>query len=434
MRLINLHISFSTFCAIFAIALAGLGTISIAKFGPVNIHPYQLFVVLGLLIVLLKAFGKFRLSITPIPFVILLFFIALCIGSITVAENPTNTIKQTVFFSFYGGLFLLSSVGSGSRFGQLWIYRSIILVSILLCIREILIFAGVIPTDTFVFFYRPRSFFQEGNEYGEYLVFTSGFIFAENLLSIRSLPRIVGVFAVFLLILILLPNMSRGSWLGCIMALFVVVFLGNKFGIKKISLKFWGRLLIVSLVILGLTTFVVSKVVPSNIVDSALPIIGEKVVSIFSGKDPTASIRWETNTKAFEYFMRHPFFGTGLGNVYSVINEDGADPLSTGDTKPVTTTSNFLTDILVETGVVGFCIFSILLGSILIFGYRNIRKSTDPQVRSVFIGSYAAFLGLCINGLTYASHMLPFMWIAGGILMASHESCSEQKKLGDSRG
>lgn len=404
---------------LWTVFLSGFGTLSLYQTGPVHIKAYQ--VVLLTLIAVLAIYFLREGSKLYLPkgygrtlglFVLSLFF------SIFNCIYPAVLIKQLFLLSIYI-LLMLAIINTHKNKNILNTMVKVIIISAYVaCVYSILVILKVIPgsiADLTYTFARPTSFFAEPNEFGLFLVFVFGFIFA-LLLSSKK----IWLWTIFALIIAnIVPNMSRGSWLGMLVSMGVVVYFFNIKGIYKINIikSVSIFMAVLGMILIALTTM--SKLIPTRYKWSVEEIVQERARSIFSASDPTRDIRYHSNLTALEAFWEHPFAGRGLGNAFVILEKkyDNKDASLT-EIPPIVaaTSSNFISDLAVETGLFGLGSFLLLIYIIIKQGLRAIRSIKDRQTMILMIGAFASFIGIIVNGLTYAMHMLPFFWITAGIL------------------
>ncbi len=123
--------------------------------------------------------------------------------------------------------------------------------------------------------------------------------------------------------------------------------------------------------------------------------------------DPSASARWWDWIKAFEYWLKQPFFG------YGVTGRSFLD-------------SQYVNN-LVETGAFGFVAFAMLIGTLHYHVYRAYRSSDDNLVRGIALGFLAGNIGMLVHALTANTFIIvrvmePYWFLAGMILAAPRVS------------
>ncbi len=404
---------------LWAVFLSGFGTLSLYQIGPVHIKAYQ--VVLLVLVVVLAIYflrDKMKLLLPKGYGRVLCFFMLSLVLSVINCAYPAVFVKQSVLLIMYILLMLaIINIVNNERVLESLV-KVIIVSSYIACIYSILVILKVIPgslTNFAYHFARPTSFFAEPNEFGLFLVFAFGFVCALLLSSKKISLWII----LALIIANVIPNMSRGSWLGMIVSILVILYFAHTKGIYKVNI-IKGTIILAAVagIVIG-SLSMMSKIIPTKYQSNIEKIVNERARSLFSASDPTRDIRYQSNLAALDAFWKHPFVGRGLGNAF-VILEKKYDNKEAGitDIPPIitATSSNFISDLAVETGLFGLGSFLVFVFMVLRQGLRRIREVKNRQTLVIMIGAFASFVGIIVNGLTYAMHMLPFFWITAGIL------------------
>ncbi|MDD5491403.1 MAG: O-antigen ligase family protein [bacterium] len=413
---------------LWTVFLSGFGTLSLYEIGPVHIKAYQVVLLTLMIVLVIHTIREGSKLFLPKGYggILCLFMLSLILSFIN-CIYPAVLIKQLFLLSIYI-LLMLAIINIIKNKNILVSLSSIIVVSAYAaCLYSILLILHVIPnslSNLTYHFVRPTSFFAEPNEFGLFLVFVFGFVFA--LLLATKKVRFWIIFA--LIIANIIPNMSRGSWLGMMVSMGIIVYFFNvkniyKTDIIRATLVF---LVVVGMISIALTTM--SRLIPTKYKSSVEEIVQERATSLFSASDPTRDIRYQSNLAALDAFWEHPFVGRGLGNAFVILEKkyDNKD-ISLTELPPIVaaTSSNFISDLAIETGLFGLVSFLCLIHAVIKQGLRNIRSTKDRQSMIIAIGAFASFIGIIINGLTYAMHMLPFFWITAGILSIRITQISE---------
>jgi putative inorganic carbon (HCO3(-)) transporter len=140
--------------------------------------------------------------------------------------------------------------------------------------------------------------------------------------------------------------------------------------------------------------------------------------------ESTVSIRMTFWKKALQQVWQHPF-GMGLGTMgIGRWSEDTPRLLGY-----VTGADNNYLYILVETGWVGLALYLWALGSVLVVGWRMIRRMDDSPNRVLAVAAWTAVLQSAVGHVVNFSTFLPpiswCMWLCAGALMAMGESRRE---------
>lgn len=421
-----------------SVFLAGLGVLSFFEIGVMHIKAYQIVMLLTFCTLVLKSlWRKSTLYLPRSLFYAVGFLIFSLILSFVNASFPAVFVKQFFLLTVYM-LFFVTIINVVRTPAHLRVVKTAIIFSgALACLYSFLVILHVAPAlggASLYHFARPQSFFAEPNEFGVFLVFVSGFIFSTWLGAQSLVQKIAAGVVIAMIIANIIPNMSRGSWIGFVISLAVTMLALHSANIKKISvLRIAGAGVILCFILL-ISFEVVLKFIPSRSALSVKEIIQERAVSLFQRKDPTRDIRYNTNKVAIEAFLEHPFVGWGLGNTFVILEKKykykDASPYEVPKVIAATS-SNFISDVAMETGLVGLAAFFTFIFLVLKSGWQTIKGAMDRPTLLLYAGAYASFIGMLINSLTYATIMLPFFWIVAGFLCTdagrlenTHESFS----------
>lgn len=414
---INVILSFAVFLTVF-------GTIAIWQIGPIHVRPYQVAVLFAIVAMMIKFFKReIAISVSfrkGYLFWLICFFLSALL-SVCSAEYLLVSIKQLLLLGIYILFLLLIINVYREKESLVHLHRMIIYSCLIGCLYGLVMLVmknipGVAKEGGY-YFTRPRSFFVEPNEFGLFLVFVYGYVFAEYHSRIKIVNRRMLAGVLLLIFILIIPNMSRGSWIGMFVATGIVLFYEHSVKIRQVSLMRIARLLVIIVVLSVSMLLVISNIIPTKFDTSVNQIIAARMGGLVKGDDPTYLIRKESNKKAIAAMIQKPFTGIGIGNIFTLYDKrelDNNEP----DVR-VATSSNFISDVAAETGVLGIGALLIFIASIFIAATSAIKRFSDPNMLVIFVGALASFAGLIANGLTYAVHMLPFMWISAGILILS---------------
>jgi hypothetical protein len=243
----------------------------------------------------------------------------------------------------------------------------------------------------------------EPNTFGGYLVFmiciTTGLFLTT--LSLRA--KTTYGFLIFLFAVPFLYTQSRSSYLALIPAMLAFVWLSEK--------RVW---VLLTLIVVGM---LLPFVAPGP--------VKERVAYTFQGEDQTEvaglGVSVDTSTYArlkswrdvSRDWMKHPVFGRGV-TAYRFV--DAQYPR-----------------VLIETGLLGFLAFSILLFRILGQAYHVFKKSAEPFERGLCMGFLAGFFGLVVhatgaNTFIIVRIMEPFWFVLAMVIVIPYlESESPQE-------
>lgn len=222
------------------------------------------------------------------------------------------------------------------------------------------------------------------------LVFTS-----EN----KKSKLIFGVLA-FAMVCSLVFTFSRGAWIGFAVAILIYVFLKDK------------RLLIPCVVAGLLIVFLV-------------PSVGNRIAYMLSPEYIESSlrggrlVRWLTG---FRILYFHPVFGIGLGGFGGAVSVNHKLRI-TLDTAYVDTfyMDNYFLKTAVESGIVGFLAFVMLMYCVIINSYRTIKTSVSKLDRELSTGIMAGLCGVITHNFVENVFEVPMMsslfWVFVAVIM-----------------
>ncbi|MBI5555106.1 MAG: O-antigen ligase family protein [Elusimicrobia bacterium] len=404
---------------ILTVFLSCLGTLSLYRIGRIHIKAYQVVLLILVAVLVIYSLKNREKILVPDNFgpVLIVFAISLLL-SVLNCTYPAIFIKQSVLLILYI-LFMFVIINTVKNEQVLnSLVKVIVLSAYIACLYSILAILKVIPgglAKLTYHFARPTSFFAEPNEFGLFLVFTFGFVFSLLLASKK-----IALWVIFVLIIAnVIPNMSRGSWLGMLASICTILYFTHAKGLYKVNVIKGTFMLLAILGIVIASLSMMSKIIPTKYKSNIEKIVSERARSLFSTSDPTRDIRYQNNLTALAAFGEHPFVGCGLGNAFVILEKkyDNRD-VSLTEIPPivVATSSNFASDLAVETGLFGLGSFLLFIYLVIKQGLRSIKSIKDQPTMIVIIGAFASFVGIIVNGLTYAMHLLPFFWITAGIL------------------
>ncbi|OGS37875.1 MAG: hypothetical protein A2551_07975 [Elusimicrobia bacterium RIFOXYD2_FULL_34_30] len=426
-----------------SVFLVMLGEVSFYKVGHIHFRPYQIPLLIAFSIVIFKfLMNRVKIQLRLSYFLSILLIILTIAISLFKAEYPLLTLKQLLLLSLYISIFLLIVNTCDSERKIILLHRIIIYGCFIATVYGFVMMIitnlpGVEREGGFIY-NRPKSFFTEPNEFGQYLVFVFGYMFAEVVFRKKNTNRLIFWITFILILLLIVPNMSRGAWLACIVIIGFVFYFHNKFSVKKINIGKKVKVIFLMICFSILALLIASKYIVTN-GTSVVDVISARVTSLFSGSDATSMIRFNNNLKAFNSMLENPFTGVGFGNAFIVIEERIKDKEKENilggkrnqndliiDNKKKdnillpkvvgATSSNFLADIGMEIGIFGLLSFIFFMVLVIIKAVIYIKRINNPYVVVVYVGALASFIGLIVNGITYSIHLLPFFWISAGIL------------------
>ena len=207
----------------------------------------------------------------------------------------------------------------------------------------------------------------------------------------------------------LMLSFTRGAWLGALAALGVVLLTARRYFGVQVRL---ARLLIPVAVVSLLA-----------VVFWYLPFEGTeffryKVRNLFSAQSDNAAVRLLTAGLALEQFSRNPLLGWGTFS-FAPLTTEGL-PFKEFEGWHALWISNFLLQVLHDTGVVGLVAFIGMLWSLLAGGHRIAHRMLEIDVAfaSRHLAVLAAFVGLLVAFLFTTGVTLGYTWMFAGLLGA----------------
>lgn len=191
-------------------------------------------IILMAFLYVIKAVGDIRygLDIKRLDFALILFFAAVVISTFS-SLTPGSSIKFLVFngMSFLLMLIIVNVIKAKEELGTIiyWIMASVAAT----CLLGFWQYINGIPVDPLLIDVRfgasGRLFSSMGNpnNYAEYLILTMPFLGAAYFNSRNNYERIAAVAVAAMSLSCLVMTLSRGSWIGLMVAVFVFVFFKN---------------------------------------------------------------------------------------------------------------------------------------------------------------------------------------------------------------
>ena len=404
-----------------------LGTyFSVSKFAGGDIRIWEILLLVLLVLISFKILLTNKILVNSIPAII--FSIILIIFAYISVFNSIEYslwIKRMLLFTLFMTLFIVTSyLNSKNIFkinSKLIIFSGVIaaswgIIELLLRPQELLQYGSFIP--------RANSFFEEANEFSQYLNLPFGFLLAQYIFNDKK--TLINRSSIFLLLSIVIIaqfiSFSRGGLLAFFSQLLLLTYIYN----NKILL--FKKILIASVFITIFFIIVISTFPKEYInINAALEILYSKTVQTFSTIDASTSVRFHTiklGLTNLENSINNLIFGIGLGSLELALGNLDAD----GDA----TTSNFIIDILVETGMLGlfsYLLFIIYMLYISQYVSKRLINCKDNNLKVVFYGSYFSIIGLMIGGLTVATHMHCFFWYICGLIFASYSIVKNNNRV-----
>ena len=281
-----------------------------------------------------------------------------------------------------------------------------------------ILFGIHLNTDVGNHFPRVSGFEWEPLFFGNYLltitpVLIAMFVEKEMNFLNRKTLYVVGSLNSFVLLL----TFSRSVWLGFIAAVFTIILLNYSGFAKRLTDFFqyvknvknnrfflFGGLLVLFLILLVSIHLFFSYI---------LPVFDPSSVKFWSTK-----LRIVTILSGLQAFMAHPIMGIGYdnfsfysGNIFFVNLVDHAINYPEVNSFPV--------KLLIETGILGFSIISIIILKSLFKIIRIARSTDNSLLRTILHGYFASIIGIGVQLLFFSNILSVYLWVMLGMIMAA---------------
>jgi O-antigen ligase len=197
---------------------------------------------------------------------------------------------------------------------------------------------------------------------------------------------------------------SRGAWIGFAIACGFYILLKDK-------------------------RFVIPAIIVAVLLVVCVPSVGNRIAYMLSPEYIESSlrggrlVRWMTGLRILSFY---PIFGVGLGHFGGAVamNHNLQFMIDCGYQRTFYMDNYFLKT-AVESGIVGFTSFVILMYSVIINSYRTIRMSVkvgDKKTKELCIGIMSGLLGVIVHNWVENVFETPLMasvfWVFVGVIMA----------------
>jgi putative inorganic carbon (HCO3(-)) transporter len=228
--------------------------------------------------------------------------------------------------------------------------------------------------------------FTHYNSLSTYLLFNLSLILA-LLISIKEkMYKLILVLLMLLLQVCLMLTFSRGSWIGFLFALILMLFLSPKV----------NKLVTVFIIFILVMLFV--------------PGIRERALFIFSPQgDTDRFVIWKGT---FRMIKEHPLLGLGLGTYMDYFMQYVRKGF-------IQYAHNSYLQIWAETGIFALLSFILFIGSIFYKGINAFRKTESDYI---LLGFLCAFFGFLTHAFfdchLYSLQLAALFWFMAGIIVA----------------
>jgi len=229
--------------------------------------------------------------------------------------------------------------------------------------------------------------FHHYNSLGTYLVFVLSLVLA-SLISIKDKLQKTFLFALLILLQVcLILTFSRGSWIGLLAVLILMLFLSPKV----------NKLVYIFSIFITIIVF--------------LPGIRERTMFIFAPQgDADRFLVWQG---AFKMIKTHPFLGMGLGTFMANFQEYVSKSMT------IQYAHNCYLQIWAESGIFALLSFVLFIGSIL---YKSIKTFKKNNSNFILLGFICAFFGFLLQSFfdnqLYSLQLSALFWFMAGVTVA----------------
>ncbi|AGY60728.1 IctB family putative bicarbonate transporter [Gloeobacter kilaueensis] len=206
--------------------------------------------------------------------------------------------------------------------------------------------------------------------------------------------------------LCLVLTLSRGGWIALAVssALLAVLLLQRLSGRLSPQWRPWLPVIVLVLLAIGLLVAVV-----------AVPSLGERAASIFSGRDDSSNnFRINVWAAVIDMIRAYPLTGIGPGNrtfeaIYPFFQRPKFNALSA---------YSIVLEIAVELGILGLVAFGWLVVAALVQGFTVWQRRTDPAGTLWCAAALCGLVGLVVDGFTDTVWFRPAVQILWWLLCA----------------
>lgn len=266
-------------------------------------------------------------------------------------------------------------------------------------------------------FPRVQAFSYEPLYFGNYLLLPISLLLS-NLLVNRDNPNKVHQWLLLILLIInLVLTVSRGAYLALIA---VIIFIIITVPRRVINPRF-VLVSLVSLIIAAVGSVTFLGLGP----EQALEKFTRHAQIADLGQSESTQSRLDEFKRSFDAWKGEPVVGIGPGNYGAY----ALDYPSKGEIKNYPIVNNQYLETLAETGLVGFLLLLIMIAILLYRSALSFRIVKNPLLKSMLIGSTAAFIGLLVQYNFFSTLYIIHVWIMIGLLIAVQNVILSNEKI-----
>jgi O-antigen ligase len=273
------------------------------------------------------------------------------------------------------------------------------------CQASMLGFATAMSPYKTTFLGFPTASFPFPNDFAAWILIMIFPAAAFTLLWAKGVWKRAGIGAIFAgLLFFLMATRTRGAWLGFLVSLLVVPFLGFR-NIKK-----------------GLALLLVLVALMS-------PLLLKKDVRASIGSFASVSDRGTMWNNAWKIFKQHPVIGNGI-NTFFVNYMNVRDDEYKG--KKGSYAHNCYFQMAADIGIVGLLGFLAFIAFLIFRGMSSAIRTEDAFLRSLQVGLVLGIIAYLIQSIfdtnLYSLNLAALFWISAGVLAAAGNISCERPK------
>lgn len=347
--------------------------------------------------------GKRVARIEIVDVMVIAFGALILLGGAFGAGSQASLMSAAVYFVFL----MMYMLVINSYIRKTWIYRGIKITVITTSVMALLgILQGGIENSSWVdmdFFSdiggRVGSLFENPNMLGAYLVIVFPFVLAQMIVSKKKRSKMLYLFCVLSVLVCTVMTWTRGAWLGIIISAVVFVIV---YDLRTVWILAAG----------AASAPLWLQLIPDN--------IAKRFLSIIEMSDSSVIYRFNTWRGVLNMISDNLFGGIGVGEdafraVFPIYSVAG--------TETVMHSHSLFLEILVEFGIVGALIFTVIMIMYVQKCFVGIKiRSRESKSRVMIAAGLSGICGALVMGMTdhiwYNYRVFLVFWAVAGLTMA----------------
>ncbi len=224
-----------------------------------------------------------------------------------------------------------------------------------------------------------------------------GYLFFKGQLNYRVKKNQLLAIILFLLISVIILSLSRSFWVGLLLGLISLVTLAIFLTKEKFPRIFALILRLGFITVLSYSLILTIINIPLN-GNQGFDSAGSSIKDRISISDNAVSSRWSQLPILAKEISKHPIIGSGWGTTITYQSQDPRILTSKNPAGWFTTYAfewGYL-DMLLKIGLVGVCVYLIMIFAIIKKFLLLYKKNSDPYIRGLILGCLLALLSLLI--------------------------------------